>query len=64
MNVAVVNAWFCDKCHGYNKMKKIPVPMKSGSVFKSREKCYNCGKVQSCEVKVDYWGDREGETIS
>lgn len=63
MNRVVVNAWFCDKCHGYNKMKEIPVPMKSGTIFNSREECRRCGKVQHCEVKVDYWNDREGEVI-
>ena len=63
MNKAVVIAWFCDKCHGYNKMKTVPVPMKSGSEFQSREVCYRCGKVQQCDVRVDYWGDKKGEII-
>lgn len=62
INRVIVNAWFC-KCHCYNKMKTIPVPMPSGSIFKARVRCYSCGEVQQQEVMVDYWGDKRGQTI-
>lgn len=64
MNRVIVNAWFCRKCHAYNQMKKIPVPMKSGSMFKARTLCYACYNVEQVEVMVDYWGDAKGATIS
>lgn len=63
MNRVVVNAWFCDKCHAYHKMKQIPVPMKSGSTFKVRVECRKCGKVQHEDVIVDYWGAKRGKII-
>lgn len=62
MGMAVVNAWFCD-CHAYNKMKKIPVPMKSGTTFNARVECKRCGKVQQGEVIVDYWAVKKNDLI-
>ena len=56
MDTIQCDAWFCHKCHGYNKKKIFSANLPSGKIYKSNETCKNCNNTQMVEVRTDYWG--------
>ena len=50
------DAWFCKRCHAYNKKKIFSANLPSGQIYHSNETCCGCGVTERVEVKTDYWG--------
>ena len=50
------DAWFCRKCHAYNKKKVFSANLPSGELYYSNEICKNCYNIERVQVRTDYWG--------